>query len=146
RVPFIARWPGHIKSGIESRALFSTVDIFASLAMLVDQTLPKDAAPDSMNVLPALLGEAGAKGRDALVMHAGNGALAIRLGPWKVIPAPAPATGKNKQKALQATELYNLAEDLTETNNLAAANPAKVKELTSLLNTIRESGRSSNSK
>jgi hypothetical protein len=68
--------------------------------------------------------------------------LAIRQGHWKLIPAPGPATGKNKQKTLQTAELYNLAEDLTETNNLAAANPDEVRELTSLLNTIRESGRS----
>jgi hypothetical protein len=38
--------------------------------------------------------------------------------------------------------LFNLADDLAEANNLAVKEPDKVKELTALLERIRESGRS----
>ena len=56
RVPFIAQWPGRIKPGT-SNALLSQVDLLSSLASFSGQKLPADAAPDSFDVMPALLGE-----------------------------------------------------------------------------------------
>ena len=56
RMPFIVSWPGKIKPGI-SNALVTQTDFFASFAALIGQEVPKGAAPDSVNVLPALLGE-----------------------------------------------------------------------------------------
>ena len=55
RVPFLVRWPGRVKPGV-SDALVSQIDLFASLAAFTRQSLPVGAAPDSENVLPALLG------------------------------------------------------------------------------------------
>src|SRR5262249_48060158 len=55
RVPLLARWPARIKPGVSS-ALLSQLDLFASLAALTGQKLSADAAPDSQNILPALLG------------------------------------------------------------------------------------------
>ena len=48
--------------------------------------LPEAAGPDSLNLLPALLGQAG-DGREYLLAHAGT--VALREGPWKFIPAGA---------------------------------------------------------
>ena len=143
RVPFIARWPGHIKPGV-SDELICHVDMLATLAALTGQTLPADAGPDSFNVLPALLGEKTDKPcRDHLVEH-GN-VLAIRKGPWKLIPAVG-GGGQARRKAKAAgpgtAELYNLADDIGETKNLAAQHPEIVKEMTALLQQVRENGRS----
>jgi arylsulfatase A-like enzyme len=144
RVPLVARWPGRIKVGV-SDELICHVDMLATAAALTGRSLPEDAGPDSFNILPALLGEKpGQACRDHLVEH-GN-TLAIRKGPWKLIPGRA-AGGNNKVKAKNEgpgpqTQLYNLAEDIGETKNLADQQSAIVKELSELLARVREKGRS----
>ena len=62
RVPFLLRWPARVKPGV-SRALVGQVDLFASLASLVGQRLGPGDAPDSQDVLPALLGTSSARAR-----------------------------------------------------------------------------------
>ncbi len=138
RVPFIVWWPGHARGGV-SGELICHVDMLATFAALTGQTLPPEAAPDSFNVLPALLGgKPDTPCRDSLVEH-GN-ALAIRKGQWKLIPhGPA---GKGKKGAGGGAELYNLAGDIGETRNVAAQHPGIVKELSDLLDRVRDRGRS----
>ncbi len=82
RVPMMARWPGHIRADSVSSALISQVDLCASLAALTGQKLSGDTAPDSVNVLPALLGQS-QTARQSLVEH--NGTLALVEGDWKLI-------------------------------------------------------------
>jgi arylsulfatase A-like enzyme len=137
RVPFITRWPGRIKPGV-SDALVCQVDLLGSFAALVGGKLPPDAAVDSFNVLPALLGDS-KEGRDHLVEQAGT--LAIRKGTWKYIPRSEPKKGKKPAPAGPG-ELYHLADDLAEERNLAAKHPEKVKELAELLKKVRDEGRS----
>lgn len=132
REPFLARWPGRIPAGAESAALLGHVDMVATMAALTGQSLPAGGAPDSANVLPALLGQPGAQGRKELVFqNNGVAPLALRSGNWKLIERP---QGK--------PELYDLASDLTESKNLAAAEPEKVKELAAVLQGIRDQSRS----
>jgi arylsulfatase A-like enzyme len=143
RVPFIARWPGKIKPGTQCAELISLMDMSASFAALTGMTLPKDAAPDSFNVLPAILGQPHLKpGRDSLVSHNGgiNGPFAIRQGTWKLVPRAA-VNAKQKEEGGGA-QLFNLAEDISESKNVAAQNPDIVKELQGLLSQIRERGKS----
>jgi arylsulfatase A-like enzyme len=129
REPFIARWPGRIAAGGESAALFGHLDMIKSFATLTGQKLPAGAAPDAVDVLPALLGEKGAKGRDELVLQNNNQApLALRSGTWKLVTKP---NG--------APELYDLAKDLSEQNDLAAVQPERVAQLSARLNAIRGS-------
>lgn len=127
RVPWLVRLPARIKAAT-SDALVCQVDLLASLASLTGQKLPDDAGPDSENVLPALLGES-RQGREVLIEQAGK--LAIRKGAWKYVP-PGPNAGKPA-----AGELYNLADDLAETHDLAAEQPDRVKELREELARIR---------
>jgi arylsulfatase A-like enzyme len=130
REPFLARWPGHIRAGSESSALLGLVDMVATAAAITGQKLPAGAAMDSVNVLPALLGEAGSKGREQLVLQNNNRApLGLRAGAWKLVE-------KNGGKA----ELYDLSKDLPETHDLAAENPAKLAELKALLAAERAKG------
>jgi hypothetical protein len=107
--------------------------MLATCAAVTGQPLSPDAGPDSFNMLPALLGEKRNKPlRDHLVMQINSArALAIRKGPWKFIP------GRGG-----SPELYNLASDLSEANNVASQHPAVVKELSDLLAQVRQRGRS----
>lgn len=137
RVPFLVRLPGRVRVGT-SDALICHVDMLASFAALTGQKLPDTAGLDSCNILPALLG--GHQGRDHLVVHGHAKFVALRQGSWKFIPAPDGA--KKGKRAGSAFQLYNLAEDIAESKNVAAQNPAKAKELQELLQQIREKGRS----
>jgi arylsulfatase A-like enzyme len=133
RVPLIARWPGKIPAGKTSSSLVSLVDLMATSAALVGRDLGAPDGPDSINQLPALLSEEpDPPCRQSLVIHAQGARLAIRQGPWKLIPRAEPARA----------ELFNLDSDLAEEHNLAARNPEKVNELTELLQRIRAAGRS----
>ena len=129
REPFIARWPGKIKPGSQSGELLCLVDMLATCAAITGQALPKEAGPDSFNMLPAILGEdRNSQIRDHLVMQAnGSSALAIRKGAWKLMPGP---------------QLYNLRDDPGEGRDLAAQHPEIVSDLSKLLAQVRERGRS----
>jgi arylsulfatase A-like enzyme len=143
RVPFLARWPGHIKAGTTSDALFGLVDMSATFAALTGVARPADAAPDSFNALPALLNEPGAKPvRDHLVFHNGgtSGPFGLRAGQWKLISAAEGQKAKQPNSGAPVGQLYNLALDLGETNNLAASQPEKLKELLALLAKVRRMG------
>jgi arylsulfatase A-like enzyme len=141
RVPFFARWPGKIKAGGASDETICLTDMLATCAALVGEELPDDAAEDSYNILPLLLGqETKTLIREATVHQSAAGQLAIRQGPWKLILPP---TGKGPQKGDPAeAELYNLRNDVRETKNVAADEAETVKRLTQLLEGYRESGRS----
>jgi arylsulfatase A-like enzyme len=142
RVPFIARWPGRVRPGV-SDELICHVDLLATAAAITGQTLAAEAGPDSFNILPALLGEKLDKPcREYLVEH-GN-VLALRKGPWKLVPAIAgkAKAKEGKARGTSATELYNLADDIGERKNIAAQHPEIVKEMTSVLQQVREQGRS----
>ncbi len=131
RVPLIVSWPDRIRPG-ESAALVSLVDFTASFAALTGQRLAPGAAPDSVNVLAALLGES-PRGREQLVEHDGLRMFGYRDGMWKWIEAdhrPKPVYGTNGA-------LYNLAQDLGETNNLQAAEPARSARLADQLGAER---------
>jgi arylsulfatase A-like enzyme len=147
RVPFIARWPGKIKPGTESAALIAHLDMPATFAALTGVPLPADAAPDSFNVLPALLGQS-RTARESAIFHNGGtqGPLALRMGSWKFIQPGGSAYGKanakqNAKAAPLKPQLYNLADDLAETKDLAAEMPEKVKEFSDFLAQARKSGR-----
>lgn len=134
RVPFLARWPGHIPASSTSGALIAHLDMPATLAVLVGAKIPAGQCVDSVNVLPALLG-ASPVGRNDFVAHVGgvHGPFALRAGNWKYI---APAGGVNK-KGVPAAQLYDLAADLSEERNLAESQPEKLSELRALLAKIR---------
>lgn len=142
RVPFIVRWPSHVKPGV-SDALICQIDFPATFAAFTGQTLGTNDAPDSFNVLPALLGEA-RRGRDHLVEH--SGLLTLRQGQEKFIQAGKGAR-LNKETNTElgndpAGQFYNLSTDLGETNNLVTQQPEKAKEFQTRLEQIRSAGRS----
>ena len=138
REPLIVRWPGRVKPGV-SDAIVSQVDFPASLAALVGQKFPAKEGPDSQNVLPALLGDS-KSGRGHVVEYAGI--LALRQGNWKYIEPgnrPLRRAGTNVELGSDpAGLLFNLIVDPGETNNLAAAQPEKLKALAAQLAKLRQ--------
>ncbi|HPO13260.1 MAG TPA: arylsulfatase [Candidatus Hydrogenedentes bacterium] len=141
REPFLARWPGKISAGTTSDELIGLIDMLAMFTAVAGGALPSDAGPDSYNVLPALLGEKRAAPlRDHLVLQInGREPLAIRQGPWVLINK---RRGKKQPADVKNAELYNLAEDLAEKDNVAKKYPEKVKELTALLDRVCSTPRS----
>ena len=133
RVPFIVRWTGKVKPQV-SDALVSHIDLFSSLAKLVDAEVPADAAPDSKDYLAAFLGE-DTKGR-AYVVEAAN-ALSVSDGTWKYITPNdySPYSKETNTELGNAPEdqLYNLKEDVGEKENVATAHPEEVERLKEIL-------------
>ncbi len=142
RVPFIVRWPGKVKRGV-SNALVSQIDFLASFAAFTKQALADAEAPDSQNVLSAFLGKSNL-GRANFVEQAS--ALSLRVGQWKYIEpnrGPKVSAYTNVEMGTDPEgQLYDLTIDLGETRNLAQQYPDKVKEMSALLQKIRQDGRS----
>ena len=141
RVPFIVRWPGKVRPG-KSEALLAQIDLPASMASFTGQKLARDEAPDSFDVLDALLGRT-QKGRDHLVEHAR--VLSLISGHWKYIePGKGPKINKNTNTELgidRQPQLYDLRNDLGEKRNLAKEHPQLVEEMATLLKKIKADGR-----
>ena len=137
RVPLLVRWPGRVKPGV-SDALVGQQDFFASFAKLSGQSLKDGEAPDSADVLPALLGESNT-GREWIVEHAR--ALSIRKGEYKLIEAnPGAMVNANHHTEMGGgakSQLYRLSEDPGETKDLAESMPEKVAELGALLGRVK---------
>jgi len=141
RVVLVGSWKGKIKVGTAD-ALFSQVDLLASFAALAGQVLPEGAGGDSFNSMDVLLGKS-ITGREWLVEHASNGRLSIIKGDWKLIePGPGVKVQVNTNTETgndTVPQLYNLKTDIGERNNLASENKVIVKELTELLQNIKDS-------
>ena len=131
REPFIVSWPAKIKPGV-SGALVSQIDFLASFASFFN--IESKNAIDSKNVWDAFIGK-DHKGRDFYIEQSNQ--LAIVKDNWKYIR---PSKGEAYYKLtrtdtgnLPTAQLYNLADDVGEKNNLALKYPEKIKELEALL-------------
>ena len=148
RMPFVVRWPGHVKAGSVSRQTICFTDFLATFADIIETDLPHEAGPDSVSFLPTLLGEQpeDAPIRDSLVIASGNGTMTMRSGPWKLITALGSGGFSKPNRVKPAPDgprgqLYNLDDDLSETTNLYHAKPRIVDTLTRELSRVRENGR-----
>jgi arylsulfatase A-like enzyme len=149
RVPFIARWPGHINAGASNDETICLNDLLATTAALVGAKFPENAGEDGVNILPALLGEKLRQPlREATVHHSIEGKFAIRQGPWKLALCPgsggwmSPKDVAATKQGLPAVQLYNLTSDPVETKNVQAEHPEIVTRLTKLLEKYVADGRS----
>jgi arylsulfatase A len=164
RVPFIARWPGKIDSGSVSNQLLCHIDLLASFAALTGSNA---TAPDSMNLLPALIGKPGKPIRDHLVLapHKKSN-LALREGDWVYIGARGGggfAGGKPGAHSLGGAgalkftgevnsdfangklipdapnqQLYNLATDPSQTKNVSREHPEIAQRMAARLAQIQK--------
>ena len=139
RVPFIARWPGHVKPRATCDRTICHTNLLATCAEILQAKLPEDAGEDSVSIAPLLAGEATETMSFPPVVHqASNGTLAIRRGKWKLVLGP---PGR-AEKAGAGDQLFDLAADLAETQNVATDQPALAAELAALLQKLIDDGRS----
>jgi arylsulfatase A-like enzyme len=134
RVPGIVRWPGHVPAGRTSDAPIATLDVmptFAALAGAADQ-VPTDRIIDGVDQRELLSGRSNAGARDGFRYYDGDELQAIRQGPWK-LRLPRLKNLRNwpeLDRGTQDAELYHLINDIAESKNLAAEQPAIVRRLT----------------
>ncbi len=154
-VPFIARWPGVAPAGARGEVTIGQLDLFATCAEIVGAKIPDTAAEDSVSFLPLLRGK-NAPRSAPLVNHSADGEFAIREGKWKLLlcpgsggwsaPTATPSVWLPVERAdlskLPPFQLYDLAADPAETNNLAAAHPEIVQRLGRAMRGLIERGRS----
>ncbi|MEO6739396.1 MAG: arylsulfatase [Chthoniobacteraceae bacterium] len=140
RVPFIVRWPGVVAAGSHCDQLVQQADLMATFAEILPAKLPANVGEDSVSILPLLRGSE--KPVRAFAVNQSSGGLpAIRKGPWKLIFGPG-SGGWGKGAEDQPMQLYNLADDLGETENLLTEKPEIVAELTALMDRVVNEGRS----
>lgn len=149
RIPLLMKWPKSIKQGKVSNETICLTDFIATVAAIVNDTLPSNAGEDSYNMLPlmeanSLVGPL----REATVHHSVDGYFSIRKGKWKLEfcagsggwSYPTPKQVKNE--GLTGFQLYDLENDPSETQNICEQHPEIVTELTALMAKYIEQGRS----
>jgi arylsulfatase A-like enzyme len=125
RVAAFATWPGKIPAGTTIEEPIHVVDWYPTLLKLTGASTAQKHPVDGLDVWPVIT--KGAKSpHDAILLHGTNtNVRALRMGDWKLLQ---PANGK--------MELYNLAKDISEKNNLAAAEPDRVKAMRARLDAM----------
>jgi arylsulfatase A-like enzyme len=138
RVPFIVKWPGKIPSNSASDALIGQVDLYATLARILDAPLAEDEAPDSYDFTPILYGQVPEEPVRELYVHH---YYAIRKGDWKLHFWVEDIERANTE-TIEADALYNLKDDLAETTNLLDERPEIVRDLKETFLAINKNGSS----
>ncbi|MFO0943208.1 MAG: arylsulfatase [Pirellulales bacterium] len=134
RVPFIVKWPGVTPKGTVCDQLVHHADVMATLAELLEFKLPDNAAEDSFSMMPLLRGEAQSI-RTHAISTACAGTPSLREGPWKLVL-------ESEKDSTASVQLFNLNEDIGESNNLATKYPDRVKSMQETLEQIIVKGRS----
>ena len=157
RTPFFISWPGNVPAGSVSDQPISQTDLMATFAEIIDYELPKDAAEDSFNMLPVLLGEQGEEPlRPFLFQQTISHSLSIRIGDWKYMDHQGSGGSKYDKGGAWGMEeyfmadtdpdapgqLYNLKTDPAETTNLYSQYPEVVERLKAKLEKISTADRS----
>lgn len=130
RAPFIARWPGKIKAGSTNTHVSAFWDLLPTFVELAGGKAP--AGLDGISFVPALLGKGEQKRHEFLFWeyHERGGSQAIRLGDWKAIRLGI------MNRADSPIELYDLAHDIAEKENVAATHPDIVAKMATMF--VRE--------
>jgi arylsulfatase A-like enzyme len=129
RVPFVIRWKGRIPEGaVDSRPVIQ-LDVMPTALAAAGVDVKSEWKLDGVNLLPFLTGNTRALPHETLYWRLG-GMMAIRKGAWKLVKTQeGPIPDLSVLDDLSSAGLYDLARDIGEANDLAAANPAKAKEL-----------------
>ncbi|MCB1121137.1 MAG: arylsulfatase [Verrucomicrobiae bacterium] len=129
RVPFLVRWPGKTHSGETRDHAVSLCDIFATCADILGKDIPADAAVDSFSFLNTLLDGSSTPNRDHVIAHSTFGEFTLLEGPWKIVYRNKSDNLNESRGKPRIRELYNLADDVAETTDIAEKHPDKVNLL-----------------
>lgn len=154
RVPFIVEYPKMGLKNASSDKIICTTDFFATCAELTGYKIKDTEAEDSYSMVPLITNKKDSAIREYIVHHSIDGAFAIRQGDWKLDLCegsggwsyPSQKDIKKEKLELPAMQLYNLKENIGETNNLIAKYPEKAAELKAALKKIILEGRSTKGK
>lgn len=131
RVPFAFSWKGTIPAGRVDRRPIIQLDVLPTALAAAGVAVQPAWKLDGVNLLPFLTGKAEGRPHDVLYWRLGNH-MAIRSGDWKLVrtsEGPLLTGTFDSLASLADAELYNLAADIGEKKNLAASEPARVREL-----------------
>ncbi len=128
RVPLLARWPGRIKPGTVSNHVCGFQDMMPTFAEIIGVAPPENI--DGISILPTLLDKGVQKKHEYLYWELGTNQ-SLRMGDWKAV-----RIGKGNR--LGPVELYNLADDVGETHNLADQYPDVAKRMQKMLVDARQ--------
>lgn len=136
RLCAFACWPGHLPAGKVVDQPVHMIDWYPTLVNLAGGSLKQSRPLDGKDVWPVLV--EGAKSPHDAILLSGTtfGKAAVRAGDWKLLYGEHDKAGrkqKNKKNSHEEYQLYNLANDIGETKNLAASNPEKLAEMKELL-------------
>jgi len=148
RVPFVARWPGRIPAGRSVSVPAMTIDVLPTLARLAGGAAPADRVIDGRDIWPLLSGARDAAApHDVLYFYWGAELHALRSGKWKLhlahpyqsleVAGAGGTPGKYVRKEIEQS-LFDLEADPAESKDVAAANPAVVKQLLEYAERARE--------
>ncbi|KAA5547068.1 arylsulfatase [Roseiconus nitratireducens] len=147
RVPFLVRWPGTVQPGTRTDHLVGQIDFLATAAEITGADIPDDAAEDSVSFLPTLQGRASKSARDSIVSQSIGGQFAIRDGNWKLCLCPgsggwsSPRPGRDDLSGLPRYQLYDLAQDPGEQQNLVDQHPERVEKMMGMMRDAIDRGR-----
>ncbi len=146
RVCASATWPDRIPAGATIKEPIHAVDWYPTLLKLAGASLEQKLPCDGLDIWPVLT--KGAKTPHDAILLAGTvpSQAAVRVGDWKLLLnareqdeeaiGPATAAKPGRKSGAGSIKLYNLAEDISESNDLAAVEPEKVQELRGRLNAL----------
>lgn len=127
RVPCIIRWKGVVPAGVTSDAIIASIDLFPTIMHYAGSHSFKQEI-DGINV-SSFFENPSLRLRDEYVYVKSGQVHGIRKGDWVYLPK----TGNSKFKEGDVPELFNLKQDVGESDNLAQKYPDKVKELQELM-------------
>jgi len=139
RIPFFVRWPATVKAGSKCDATLCLTDLFATTAGILKQDRPRKAAPDSFSFLPALQTAEWTR-PVPVIHHSAGGMFAIRSGHWKLVAGNGSGGRQNPRGTPfeRPYGLFNLSDDVVESNSQIEKYAEKAKELEAMLDRIRE--------
>ena len=132
RVPFVARWPGKIKPGTTNDLVCAFQDILPTLSEVAGVTDNNPEDIDGISFVSTLLGKDKQEEHEYLYMEfaAYGGQQMVRMGDWKGVR-------QNMFKDSLQIELYNLAEDIGEQNDVSALHPEIVEQIRKIMKEAR---------
>ncbi len=130
RVPCIIHWPAKLKKGTSYNSLAASIDMLPTLADAcgIPWQPAADAPPlDGMSLWPSLIGQTESPTRQELILWDGWAhPHAIRSGTWKLFIEETEWVEGSEQGPI----LFQLADDISESRNVAAEHPQQVELMT----------------
>lgn len=131
RVPFVLSWKGTLPAGKVFDSPVIQLDLLPTALAAARIETKLTTKLDGVNLLPILSGKSAEKPHETLLWRFGR-QMAIRHGDWKLVRYDTAADGA--KPGVTGFRLYNLADDIGESEDLATKMPDKVKELEALWN------------